>query len=236
MTFTENGGRPGDERAFLHKKLLGIVSKVARVLPIPAPIAGIIGGVAGRLAGARAQQKEAGIQIKFGNGVSTTRPRTGGFGGGSITGFGTGGCIWPLRWSVLLGRCAAFVGTDVGPEAIAGQEVGEAVMGQYGAALQPGSRMISRAICLRGMQLGNDGLCYNKSQIRNNQRMWPAGRKPLLSGGDMRAISIASRAGRRMELATKRLQKMGMMKKPTTRRLLTAGHAHARAAKDVVSV
>ena len=106
-------------------------------------------------------------------------------------------------------------------------EVGEAVMGRYGAALEPGSRIIDRAICLRGMQLGDDGLCYNKAQITNKQRMWPAGRKPLLSGGDMRAISIASRAGRRMELATKRLQRRGMMKKPA-RRITSRAHAHAK--------
>jgi len=102
--------------------------------------------------------------------------------------------------------------------------VGEATLGQYGAALIPGSQIVDRATCLRGMQLGNDGLCYNKGQISNKQRMWPAGRKPLLTGGDMRAISTAARAGRRMDLATKRLQKMGMMKKPAARRGVPAGH------------
>jgi len=101
---------------------------------------------------------------------------------------------------------------------------GEAVMGQYGAALVPGSQIVDRATCPRGTQLGNDGLCYNKSQISNKQRMWPAGRKPLLTGGDMRAISTAARAGRRLELATKRLQKMGMMKKPAARGRTPRGH------------
>ena len=85
--------------------------------------------------------------------------------------------------------------------------------------------MIDRAVCPRGTQLGNDGLCYNKSQISNKQRMWPAGRKPLLTGGDMRAISTAARAGRRLDLTTKRLQKLGMMKKPSPRRQRTlVGH------------
>jgi len=102
--------------------------------------------------------------------------------------------------------------------------VGEAVMGQYGAALVPGSQIVDRAVCLPGMQLGNDGLCYNKANITNKQRMWPAGRKPLLTGGDMRAISTAARAGRRLELATKRLQKMGMMKKPAGRGRAPRGH------------
>jgi len=105
--------------------------------------------------------------------------------------------------------------------------VGEAVMGRYGAGLRPGSMVIDRAVCLKGMQLGNDGICYNKSQISNKQRQWPAGRKPLLSGGDMRAISIAARAGRRLEGATKRLQKLGMIKKATSSRR-GAPHQHAR--------
>jgi len=92
------------------------------------------------------------------------------------------------------------------------------VMGRYGAGLAPGNRVINRAVCLRGMQLGNDGVCYNKSQITNKERMWPAGRKPLLSGGDMRAISTAARAAGRLERTTKRLQKIGLMKKPAPRR------------------
>jgi len=42
----------------------------------------------------------------------------------------------------------------------------------------------------------------------------------------MRAISIAARAGRRLEGATKRLQRLGMMKKPAPRRI--GGHQHAK--------
>jgi len=148
---------------------------------------------------------------------------------------GAGKCIWPTVWDAKANQCVS--GTTGGETAdqrcsrlkngsIADQAewqrtcgvasvVGDAVMGRYGAALQPGSMMIDRAVCLRGMQLGNDGLCYNKSQITNKQRMWPAGRKPLLTGGDMSAISKAARAGRRLEGATKRLQRMGMMRKPT---------------------
>jgi len=106
--------------------------------------------------------------------------------------------------------------------------VGEAVMGRYGAALVPGNRAIQRAVCLPGMQLGDDGFCYNKGSISNRQRMWPKGRAPLLTGGQMRAISIAATAGRRLERTTKRLQKIGLMKKPASRRKITSGaHTHA---------
>jgi len=111
---------------------------------------------------------------------------------------------------------------DIDPEFLspgeASERVGQAVMGRYGAGIAPGNKVINRAVCLRGMQLGNDGVCYNKSQISNKQRMWPAGRRPLLTGGQMRAISIAAAAGRRLERTTKRLQKIGLMKKPAPRR------------------
>ena len=221
MRFTENGGRPSDERRFLHKKILGVIGGVADILPIPG--GGFIGGVARRLAGSRAQ-KEAGIQLKF------PLPSTLPFQPPPAT---TGGGFFGPRQETADARCSRLRRGSIADQAewqrtcgvAAG--VGAAVMGQYGAALQPGSMMIDRAVCLRGMQLGNDGLCYNKSQITNKQRMWPAGRKPLLSGGDMRAISIAARAGRRMEGATKRLQRLGMMKKASSRKA-PAAHQHAK--------
>jgi len=96
----------------------------------------------------------------------------------------------------------------------AARDIGETVMGRYGAGEVPGNQPINRAVCRRGMVLGNDGVCYNKTQISNKEREWPRGRRPLLTGGDMRAISTAARAGRRLEGATKRLQKIGLMKKP----------------------
>lgn len=231
-TFTENGGRPADERGFIHKSSLGkfvrgAVGDVAGAIPgIGTAVTTIRTGIAGVKALTRSKEKELGARLKFPEGTFANRP------GRSGRGFlpaGLGeGCPEPLILSPQ-GNCIA-------PTSPRGAELfmGEAVMGQYGAALVPGTKLIDRAICLRGMQLGNDGLCYNKSQIKNNQRMWPAGRKPLLSGGDMRAISIAARAGRRLEGATKRLQRLGMMKKPASRR--APPHAHARAAKGVVSV
>jgi len=104
------------------------------------------------------------------------------------------------------------------------RDFGEAVMGRYGAAEVPGQEMIRRLDCRPGMILGDDNLCYNKSQISNKQRQWPRGRRPLLTGGDMRAISVAARAGARLERTTKRLQKIGLMKKPAPKaRRITSG-------------
>ena len=106
-------------------------------------------------------------------------------------------------------------------------QVGNAVMGRYGAALEPGVQMIERSVCLPGMQLGNDGLCYNKGAITNKQRQWPRGRAPLLTGGDMAAISRASRAGAKLDRTTKRLRALGMMKRLQAPRKAVA-HQHAR--------
>jgi len=220
-------GRPNDSRGFIHKKLLGFGSKIAGIgASLGLPGAGIVQGITATLAGrgrgratvpraltarttaASFQEKEIGRQLKFGDGGAT-------FGGG-------GPCDFPnVRDSA--GRCRTPTsGATGGPQF----DVGDAVMGRYGAALEPGSMIVDRAVCLRGMQLADDGLCYNKSQISNKQRMWPAGRRPLLSGGDMSAISKAARAGRRLEGATKRLQRMGMMKKPVARRV--GGGTHRR--------
>ena len=209
-------GRPGDQRGFVHKKLLGGISRIAGLLPIPAPISTIVGGLAGRFARTATArvtpttiaQRTLGLDLKFPGDVLP--PRIPGLGPG-------GGCDPPLIRDPR-GFCVAPT-SPVGAAAFGG----EAIMGQYGAGLIAGSQIVDRATCFRGMVLGNDGICYNKGQIRNNQRMWPPGRKPLLTGGDMRAISTAARAGRRMDLATKRLQKMGMMKKPV-RRGVPAGH------------
>jgi hypothetical protein len=96
---------------------------------------------------------------------------------------------------------------------------GEAVMGQFGAGLVPNSETVQRTNCnfpgVRGMVLGADGYCYNKSQISNKERMWPKGRRPLLTGGDMGAITKAARAAKRLQATQGKLQKMGMLKKPS---------------------
>lgn len=92
---------------------------------------------------------------------------------------------------------------------------GEAVMGRYGAALQPMTRTQTVARCLPGMVLGNDGLCYNRRDLRKDERKWVPGRKPLLTGGDLNAISRAARAARRVKTQQKRLEKLGLLKKPS---------------------
>jgi len=254
--------RPGDQRGFIHKKLLGGISAISGFLPIPG--ANIVSGITGALAGGRGRAAPVRPGLFRGGGTGRTIPRTqtarpSAFSGAEkelgralkfgelpqLFGFGGPGadCRPPARINPRTGICEtpvegvkgrvqrALPGGRSGFEVATGP-VGEAVMGRFGAGLVPGSMMIDRAVCLRGMTLGVDGLCYNKGQITNKQRMWPRGRRPLLTGGDMRAIGVASRAAGKLERTTKRLQRMGMMKKPASR----ARHQHARRATGVVSV
>ena len=226
--FQLDGGRPGDRRGFVHKRLIRAVGGFVRGGPSGA-VAGLLSpgrpparAVAPREQVARtslssARGKETGRQLKFGPEVSMTRTLSGrvkrilGFNGN-----GDDGCVAPFRRDPGTGKCKIFVGERAGPNG--GREVGNAVMGRYGAALEPGIMTIDRAVCLPGMQLGDDGLCYNKSQISNKQRMWPRGRRPLLTGGQMRAISVAAGAAKAIDKSTKRLQELGMLKKPMPRR------------------
>jgi len=232
-------GRPNDARGFLHKSTLGrfVGGLVKRAVPVVG-IASTVVGTARSLVGGRSRGRGFVPRTELGRGITRTSEFEKGrgvdakFGGPApeIPFIDKIPCKDPALVRASDGHCVArgsgHFESHFGREEGSAVPVGDAVMGRYGAALTPGSMIIDRAVCLKGMQLADDGLCYNKSQISNKQRMWPAGRKPLLSGGDMRAISIAARAGRRLEGATKRLQRLGMMKKPQPRRL--APHQHAR--------
>ena len=113
--------------------------------------------------------------------------------------------------------------------------LGEAVMGRYGAALQPGVKQTHTRFCPRGAVLALDGLCYNRKDVTNKERWWPKGRRPLLTGGEMRAISIASSAAKKLQRKQKQLRELGLLKAPPARRpkqkQLAAGH-HAHVAHD----
>ena len=255
--FLAEGGRPNDRRGFLHKSFIGrAIGGVAKRVIGATPIGAVattalsIGSsifrrparpVAPRTTTARpslagAQGKEEARRLKFpelapSSLVSTNLvARRIPFGGGGS----------PCR-PAESARCCELRNGDftqqrqyqrecVAPPAGNGAAptgVGDAVMGQYGAALEPGVMAIERSVCLPGMQLAKDGLCYNKGAITNSQRMWPRGRRPLLTGGDMRAIGIAARAGSKLDRTTKRLRALGMMKALPKGRG-TRAHAHAK--------
>ena len=246
--FREEGGRPNDERGFIHKRILG---GIKGFVTTGSPLAGITGFLrpparktvprsrTARPSIVGEQEKERARSIKFGDGFGGPAPvliarRPPPL---SVVGGGDTECVFPMRWDPRTQSCKVFIGVESGrdrprdvreAEARARERapVGDAVMGQYGAALEPGVMSIERSVCLPGMQLAKDGLCYNKGAITNSQRMWPRGRRPLLTGGDMRAIGIAARAGAKLDRTTKRLRALGMMKKlPAPRK---APHQHAK--------
>lgn len=134
---------------------------------------------------------------------------------------GGDGCIVPGQRRDQFGECSFFIGEQRGRD---DTQVGAAVMGRFGAAYVPGNMIIDRAICLPGDVVGSDGLCYPKKAIRNSDREWPRGRRPLLTGGDMRAISVAHRAANRLTRTAGRLQDMGLIKKPIVRKQIKKKH------------
>ncbi len=100
---------------------------------------------------------------------------------------------------------------------------GDAELGRFGAGINPAFFSSQTRRCPRGMVLGapeadGESLCYNKRDLSNKARMWPRGRRPLLTGGQMRAISIAASAAKRLQARQKQLQELGLLKKPTPRR------------------
>jgi len=236
-------GRPGDVRGFVHKRIgrafkraaraasrgaLGIVSRAG--IPVVSGAAGLARGV---LFGGR------GSAAPF---PTVSSIDLGGLPVGGIPGLGN--CQPGFVWNPIIGKCLA---TSLGPVGAAPQPGGSgapasapgmgkflcrtlpdatkvcdvsfggstAVMGQYGAALTPAGFNTWVTRCPTGMKLGKDGLCYNK--LANSERKWPKGRAPLLTGGDMRCISKASTAAKKLERTTKRLRSMGMMKKLPSR-------------------
>ena len=162
---------------------------------------------------------------------------TGGPGGaiaGASLGVFAGGARRPGSGSVLAGRAAPLAGCPEGsrgfPPFCFDLFPGGAGSGS-GPLVSPGDPRTSRAMigasayvpmrrsidvrrCERGAVLGYDGLCYDKRTIRKDQRAWPPGRKPLLTGGDLNAIAKAARAARRMKVQQRRLEQLGLLKRP----------------------
>lgn len=184
--------KPNDSRSFLHKSRLGRA------------FGGLVTG--GPLAAAAA----------FATPSSQKRPsgRTGGQPAVvRLSTFArTGRCA---RGRTRVGnKCVKLSAFPPGGVPFTTQASGEAQMGQFGAGLTPLTDTRTVRSCLPGMVLGSDGLCYNRRDIRNSDREWPRGTRPLGTPGEMAALRKAAAFGRRMEGAVKRMQKIGVLKKP----------------------
>lgn len=206
-----NGTRPGDERRFLHKKIFGGISSIAGLVGNVIPGASLVSGITGALAG-----KKQAIPQSFPQGISTAAGIPIG------TSFQPGG---GLQFIGPKGNGPCAPGTVMGPKGVCvspksplGRErlQGQAVMGRFGPAAVAEDEIRSVAVCPTGMVLGKDGLCYD--HLPNRDRLYPRGRRPLLTGGDMRAISRARRAGNRLATAKSDLIAIGMLKPAGPRR------------------
>lgn len=107
---------------------------------------------------------------------------------------------------------------DLTPDTFTPAEAGNLVRGRYGIGQAPrvAGRLNNRSgqpyqvlRCPPGMLLGKDNVCYES--LRNHERKWPKGRKPLLTGGEMNAITKAARAAARLTRTKKRLKKASRM-------------------------
>jgi len=76
---------------------------------------------------------------------------------------------------------------------------GVAVMGRFGAALEPAAMAATRLRCPRGTVLGMDDLCYNRRDLKKSERKWPPGTRPVLTGGQVNTLKRAQRIQERMK-------------------------------------
>ncbi len=245
-----------DERGFVHKRIFGGIKGAIGGLIGGGPL-GIVGGAArGFLGGGAAGPQATSIATRFQafakgdprlspNQLNTPRGVVRLMSGQLVSGT----VVSQLAAAGSPGSCPpGFIRTPFGcvnlpfkqPPGIGvqplgpvgefdGDAFGEARVGRFGAGLEPEQVTVDHRRCPRGAVLAVDGLCYNKRDLRNSDRAWPRGRRPLLTGGEMRAISTASAAAKKLQRKQKQLESLGLLKRPAprSRRALPAGAAAA---------
>ncbi len=198
----------GTDSGFVHKRLLGAVGGFLTGGPL-----GAIGGFAsggGSSPGPRTLPRgcPTGLEMIAGRCVRVATTNLGLSGRGE--GFGA------PRSQVPTPGFGGFVERLL-PGGASGFQPGGAVMGQWGAALEP--EVVGQVTridgsvgpllrCIRGMFLGTDDLCYNKP-LANNKRKWPRPTPPFLSGGDVKCLRRSIRL-RKSKSSKKLLRELGM--------------------------
>lgn len=221
--------RPNDERHFLHKRIIGIAESFLPGGGIPRQIIEAIGGggsgggggafdpitFTGNGGGGGGQMSLVGAPtstiITF---IKNNFSRLSHAALAAITGLtpdqvqatyvqatGGNGCADPQLRRDAAGNCV-FPGSPAGG-------VGEYLKGDYGPAREPFFETRNIRSCNAGQVLGKDKLCYNKGAISNKERLYPVGTRPLLTGGQMRAIGIASAAESKVRTTAVRLGIVG---------------------------
>jgi len=199
--------KPNDVRGFVHKRIIGAIGGF---------IGGGPGGAIGGFIGGGGKKASTGRVVDFRHvHKSTGRRHTHFVGDPPLAIVGQSGpCQFPLVRDVD-GQCRS-----PGSPADVSVGGGIALMGRFGAGLAPMREDVMTMRCLPGMVLGKmeaDGshLCYNKKDLTNKERLWPRGPRPLGTPGEMAALRKTTSFGKRMETTVKRMQKIGVMKKPT---------------------
>jgi len=226
----------GDERGFIHKRgsfFRKIGKKIVGGLPV---VGGLVEGLAEGAGIFESEVDRFRKAREAGPGALTLFRKTAGCPPG-LSRDASGNCVSTTELEAFrISRARGGVNGISATMAVTGAEgqllpFGEAKMGRFGAGLKPAVFSQQRRACPRGSVLGapeadGSSLCYNKRDISNKERAWPRGRRPLLTGGEMRAISTASAAAKKLQRKQKQLEQLGLLKKPAprTRRALPAGH------------
>jgi len=221
-------GKPGDERGIIHRRFIGAARGFVTGGPLGAAAgfaAGGGGGGGGTALPLRIPAFVTGTPLAFiqqnidrfsweqiaaALGINIGRVKQ--IAQEGVAG-GSGVCQPPMIWN---GEFCETPGSPAGG-------VGEAVLGRYGAALEPMFHTVNKMVCLPGMVLGKpeaSGLsfCYNKGAISNKERLWPKGRSPLLTGGEMAAIAKAASAAKKFQRTGARFKALGLIKTPAPRK------------------
>ena len=124
-------------------------------------------------------------------------------------------CIPPFFRNTRTGKCeldlvpgagGGGTGADRDDERNGAVRNGRSMQPGFRGGYSPAIDMVKTRDCEKGDILADDGLCYDKRLVPNNRREWPRPRRPLLTGGDMNAITKAAAAGKRLNNAEKRLK------------------------------
>lgn len=177
----------------LDSRSAAMQAKLGDTARSPSLIGGILGGLGGLLTGGPGGALTGAISGFTGGSGSTTPSCPQGF----IKVGGT--CVATNPVSYLPGGVPATMPTSGTVVAGGGQPMGGAVRGM--AAYAP--TVVTRTIrqCPSRYRLAYDNLCYPKAVLGRNSRnrKWPAGRKPLFTGGELKSLAKARGVIKRAE-------------------------------------
>jgi len=202
---------PNDQRAFVHKRIIGAVGGFVSGGGVTGAIRGFAqgGGGGSTFTGANRGQGLGQTAINIG-----TRAISRAQCGPGMKRDARGLCV---REGGFFPAGERFFGRDLpsrggGGTALAlRDDFGMAVMGRYGPALEPAVEGRTVRICPPGAVLGDDGLCYDKGShgARRAHRLWKPERPPFLPRRDLAALDRVA-ALKRNKVLRRRFKALGL--------------------------